>query len=226
MKKTLVTVTADRTETSGYFGYRHAYFSGTLNGDKFVAASAHTCREAFMTYSLRTKMKDKLNWFLLNAGPKLSLSEFRHFIRAVERKIGIRNTIIVRPTNNPQLLCIGATSWWLKSKIRQEFLTVLLRCYAYYKGNNGTVLDKKDIPMEKVLFSYNYFNESKDATRRFLNGFTLLKKGFKCDGWYRNFANNKKNPEKALVKLDAGEEDANVPLPMQVEEQLTGASRL
>lgn len=216
-------------KTNGYDSYMYAdtYTYGTLKNETFSIAGSYSCREEFCSYILSQQMTAKSYWFLLSIGKKGTVNEYRHFIKAAEKSIGVKNTILVRKTNREGVVAICINSWWLKSKIRQQFITCLLRCYYHFYKNAGKAFDKKEIPLETILFSYFYFEKTKAAVQRFMQGYTLLKKGYNCQGWVNRFANDKNtNPEKCLVKIDAGEPDSNVPVSFDPAAQLAGASVL
>lgn len=224
MKMPIIAVT---NQSSGYnINYADGYGYGSFKNNTFCMAGSHSCREEFLRYRMLNEIGGNSYWFLLNIGTKGSVNEYRHFLKAAEKSIGVKNTILVRSTNMKGVVAINVNSWWLKSKIRMQFITCLLRCYYHYNKNNHKSFDKKNIPMDNILFSYPYFSQTKPAVQRFMSGFTLLKKGYKCEGWLNRFNNTKTNPEKCLVKIDAGEADSNMPLPINVAEQLGGASVL
>ena len=131
----------------------------------------------------------------------------------------IKNTIFIKKTDINGLVLVGLNSWWMKSKIRMQFITCLLRCYHHYYKNGGKPFGV-NVPLETVVYSYPYLAKTKAATARFLEGYTLLKKGFKCTGWMQRFEGTKTNPEKCLVKIDAGEADSNVPVEFNPADQL------
>lgn len=225
---------------SGYPSYySHVLSTGKLVKSKtkdameFLVGKQYGCREEFYNYFLSSQLGKDNCHFLINILPKFDMEQYQAFLAAVEHTLGISNTIFATKTNlhdNYGVCLISINSWWLKSKVRLQFVTCLLRAFTYYKNANRgkPTLDfpLDNVPVNEILFSYSYLNNTKEATQRFMQGYTLMKKGFKCDGWMYAFSKRKTETiEKMLVKIDAGEDDANLTTSINPLE-LTGASVL
>lgn len=223
MKLPIVKVNLNGNSAYGYADY---FCTGSLVGNSFGISHGYGCREEFYKYDLSHKIGQNNYWFLLNIGSKGSVIEYRRFIRKAEQSMKIKNTIFIKKTDKPNCVMIGLNSWWLKSKIRLQFVTCLIRCYNHYYKKGGQAFDIKNVPLDKIIYSYDYLAQTKAATARFLEGYTLLKKGFKCEGWLNRFSGSKTNPEKCFVKIDAGEPDSNVPVEFNPADQLAGATVL
>jgi hypothetical protein len=180
------------------------YGTGEMFDHVFILRRTFGCREEFMNQWLRAKTKEKYVVFSLTVN-HCDLEQFKKFLVIIETRLKIENTIQIRPlANKDNIFLVRVSNWWLSSKIRQEFLTILLRCYGEWRGNSANRKAVEELPIENILFSHTYFNATKHAVRRFLDGGTLMKNGFKAEeGWYNRFVKTSgdgANPEIVLVK--------------------------
>lgn len=164
----------------------------------------HSCRETFMSTILRPLLKEENDYYfgVINKNnPKIN--QYRLYIKAIEKIMGLKGTIRAFPTDRKEVFVVKVTSWWLKSKIRQEALTILLRTWSkFHVANKSVKLNFKNLPIRDILLSHEYFQRTRPAVERFFfQNATLLKNKAGCDGWLSNFKDNHKDPNVVLVKL-------------------------
>ena len=197
--------------------YPHTYYIGDVLDNVFIPlglSSIHTCRETFQTSYLRHQISSKSVTFALSIYQHCFFSEFLQFINVIENRLKIKGSIILHEVKNSKnLIVVTLNEWWVKSKIRQEFITILLRCYSTWvkgtglasKQNKVTEISDLTPHINNILFSQTYFNETKSAVDYFLDGHNAMKKPFKADvGWHRRFGSKKEdngNHEEVLVGL-------------------------
>lgn len=198
-------------ETSQNMIYPHTYILGEVLSNVFIpSGSVHSCRETFQTSYLRNHLKTNFVHFVLTVHPDCIITEFQKFIKLIEKQLNIKDSINIYEVENVNRRCVVVklNEWWLKSKIRQEFVTILLRCYSSWvtgaKTNKTVEHEDLESKIDEILFSQPYFNSTQDAVKYFLSGRTVMKKPFKADvGWHRRFKDkiDNGNPEEVLVGL-------------------------
>lgn len=165
------------------------------NGNSFWTKnfSKTYCREQFHR---RQETKSPCFYYV----PQVSLERFcAKFIR-IEKIIGIKEHSQLFIVNNymsrPCAVKIVLSPFWKKYKIRQQFLTNLLRAInSSIQANNNT---------DNVFGESSYFRQTKYSVVRFLNGYS---KSTKSRGWYNTFGSleatsNKRKINEILVKAD------------------------
>jgi len=192
-----------------YLPYDGTFIVGkSVEENIFIYEKTYTCREEFMVYALRLLGKNTKEYSFCLVVKNLNTEEYKSFIERVLNKIDApSDSIKICPTNYYNIIFVTISDWWINSKIRQEFLTILLRCYGTYRGaGNYKSLNEDYFPIDDIIFSHKYFQQTEDAVGHFMKGNTLLKIGFSCGGWVENFKENKKNPLVALVKVNLVEQ--------------------
>lgn len=160
---------------------------GWVNYDGFF--DAVQCREGFHDEFFYGEIKS----FFFGSN---EIGNVIHFIRTIESKLKLKKSQqlkfnLIRKNGRGNGITITLSNWW-KLCPRIDFLTIALRIADKYDGEN----------FEEVLNS-DYFKDTPTAVKRFLSGFTRLKKSFRFDGWHSclsdNYWNNSK-PWNNLVK--------------------------
>lgn len=199
--------------------YQNVYICGEVCGNCFIPNGAvHACRETFQASYLRGQSKNKKLFFGLTVNPAININNFNLFLRQMEQKIGIEKTIEAHPVSEEnKMVVIEINEFWLSSKIRQEFITIFLRCYSTWITNlqhsykdafKKACEDRTEFFDEEtfnlILYSQSYFDKTKNAVQQFLSGRVYMKKPYKADmGWYNRFTRNddEGNPEIVLTRV-------------------------
>ena len=182
--------------TSG--AYANTYYYGTLSGTSFSVSGNYGCREQFLNAVLYSKEKNKSYVFAMGVKRGITIEDFRQFIYDFEKTIaGIATPKIhVNETTDKSLFIFEVDNWWLKSKIRREFLTIMLRAMnTWYKSKDQKPY--KDV--YEVLLTQPYFKRTEAAMRKFMDGYNMMDKGRRNRGWVNNFS-GQIDPDRWMIK--------------------------
>lgn len=116
------------------------------------------CRERFAP-----KIDKKTESFLFkhekDAGENVA-----SFILKTEKILKKRKFTQFSKTNVKDVICVEPTKFWMQNKMTRSLFTILLRV--------GISYNPEDDNYEEVLFSHHHIEITKNATKRFLFGFT------------------------------------------------------
>ena len=104
---------------------------------------------------------------------------------AAEQKLGLtdRTTIAMLDVDEPRAIVVEPCLWWKRNGLRKQFFSSLLRVARFFEGDLY-----KTIFNEKV--EANYFTSTRQATQRFLDGYTITSGNLSFSGeigWYERF---------------------------------------
>lgn len=152
---------------SGCFGF--------VDADDDNSIDWHDCRDTFAEDFYDSK-------FLFDAGSEIEVARVIKYIRAIERKMGLKKRVKFQLTTCDKIVCVCPSKFWL-NECRLSLFTILLRAGRKYKGS----IKKCD--------SKEYLAKTRPAVKRFLSGHTkyAVKSLYEFQGWVKTF--KKKTPE-------------------------------
>jgi hypothetical protein len=147
-------------------------------GNYFVTAQlryTYGCREEFAKYGFHANSK----YFYYKSQNIQSIMEF---MATIERKLNLaeKDRITFQLTDDQSLIKIFVSSWWKNGAVRRQFLTAVIKSAAISK----TKINLRNMFKQSAYFGYNNF--IKEATERFLSGYTKVNKGY-SGGWVNTF---------------------------------------
>lgn len=139
----------------------------------------HGCRETFSS-----DFDNGINSFVTSTPTYLNIKNFQNFFKEIEDRLELspreraKFKQVVEERASCTYVLVIPGSFWKKSILRRQLLTILLRCAPNYKGDN----------FEEALFSHPYARATREAILRFLQGYTALAFSFSIGrGWYECF---------------------------------------
>ena len=103
-------------------------------------------------------------------------------IKRIEKHLKIKNKSKFKKTNRNNIIHIEISSFWLSSKIRKSFFTLVLRCAEHYFEKISTL---------EIMKDNLYGKATKTAIKKFLDGNTHFRYngsyGYGSNGWYYFF---------------------------------------
>jgi hypothetical protein len=158
-------------------------FARVLNDveDNLTVNAWGYCREGFHQNS---NIDYFLMWHAAKKGPDIEA-----FIHAVERRLKHSHMSEIGPTNFNRVCWVKPAEFWKRNAMRRSFFTILLRCAMHY--------DLSKDNFDKALFSLDYTTSSRQATKRFLEGYTWYKGS--STGWCNQFRSATATVVKSLL---------------------------
>jgi hypothetical protein len=150
------------------------------------------CREQFASY-----FTEKTIGFYFSHEFEYS-DNVAQFIARTEEIIGCQSSKYAK-TNRKWLVWIEPGDFWRACVMRRSLLTILLRCGLRYEAGKDNY--------EESLYSQEYIKETKDATMRFLFGFTkYIPINVTCKAWVTTFKNVERDMIRRQLVLPDGTE--------------------
>lgn len=159
--------------------------------------NTYTCRETFATQWGRAVRNgsDKMS---LTASTK-NRKKIVKFFEKLEDKLELKvRTTFHYIANRSTGLIIEPSKWWLRSAMRRSIFTIFLRAGKHYKSN-----------FDAAIQSQQYFQRTKNAVNRFLDGHTYYRG--RSGGWVNVFNYAGKAKVKQQLKSEA-ERQPRVPI--------------
>lgn len=157
-----------------------------------------SCREQFLYEWERKAVKNHVSSKILvisisNVNRDEKLSKLKNFMKFIEDKLNLpedSRTRFVETDKKPNIL-VRIPKWWREEKIRISLYTIFLRA-AISPENQGSE------DLDDIVGYHPYLNQTKEAVKKFLNGYTKLQPGehFNISQWRDKF--NQQNLDKLI----------------------------
>jgi hypothetical protein len=172
-------------------------FGVTRTVRKLKRLAWHNCRDTFQ--NVRSPALKRHGVFMKHSegrGGAIAL-----FLERIETELELDTKSVFHTTTDPDILWMRWSPWWLETKIRRSFLTLMLRVGDRHYN------PKSKASITKIACSYSpAADRSRYAIKRFLAGHTIYKNETKdilgLHGWLDVFAfrSKKSDAEDLLVK--------------------------